>query len=179
MTSHESFATLRRFLGGLTESTFEGRLGVADPALVDYLVELLVRFVHVDGLYAVRNATGRRLEEVAEMLFEAQGRLGDARREIHRHIGDFTLFWSGVYPEALARMRPSKTKDFFVDYCETGKRAYLIASTIEAPEKPRENDVLARLSHEFELCAFGLRQVRDEWQQASRGDGPRGDLLIN
>ena len=32
-----------------------------------------------------------------------------ARREVHRHIGDFTLFWTGVYPEALREMQFSPT----------------------------------------------------------------------
>ncbi|MBX7168869.1 MAG: hypothetical protein K1X74_21210 [Pirellulales bacterium] len=165
-------ASLRAYLAGLTETTFQERLGVADPALLDYLVELLVRFVHIDAIHAIRNLTGRRLEEVAEMLVEAELRLGDARREVHRHIGDVTLFWSGVYPEALEKLHKRAKYDFFVDYCETGKRSYRIASTIAAPEKEHENDVLARLSYEFELCAFGLRQVRDQWQ-ARREEPPQ------
>jgi len=35
---------IRRFFTGLTEYTFEGRLGVADPPLIDYIAEMLVRF---------------------------------------------------------------------------------------------------------------------------------------
>ena len=32
---------------------------------------------------------------------------GDAarRRECHRHVGDFTLFWTGVYPEAIGKLQ--------------------------------------------------------------------------
>ena len=92
-------SVVRRFFTGLTEYTFEGRLGVADPPLIDYIAELLVRFVRSDDMYAVRSVRGQRLMAVTDMLAEAQHREGPARQQVHRHIGDFTLFWTGVYPE--------------------------------------------------------------------------------
>src|SRR5437016_11685025 len=124
---------LRRLFAGLTEHAFVTTLGVADPRLVDYLSLLLSRFVHIDALYRLRNAKGRRLEEVADMVFEAEALPpeGRTRREVHRHIGDFTLFWTGVYPEMLKRLRSVLTKDHFIDYCAQGKRSYYIASTFE------------------------------------------------
>jgi hypothetical protein len=163
---------LRRMFAALTEHAFVVRLGVADPRLVDYLADLLSRFLHVDQIFSVRNVIGKRLEEVAEMLAEAEGRIANARRETHRHIGDFTLFWTGVYPEALPRFRSSLRKDHFVDYCEQGKRSYYIASTFENEPFQNEAPVLRRLSHEFEMCAFGLSQVRTEWEKLE-SDGAR------
>ena len=167
---------LRRLFSGLTEQTFMARLGLADPPLTDYLSELLSRFIHVDAIYRLKNTTGRRLEEVAEMLIEAEAMPpeGRTRREYHRHIGDFTLFWTGVYPEALKRLRSVMTKDHFIDYCEQGKRSYYIASTFEDDPYRDEAPVLRRLSDEFELCAYGLSQVRREWQRQRGGmPGPQ------
>jgi hypothetical protein len=159
---------LRRLFAGITEQTFITKLGVADAPLVDYLSLLLSRFVHIDAIYQLRNVQGKRLEEVADMLLEAEAMPpgGRTRREVYRHIGDFTLFWTGVYPEALKRLRSALTKDHFVDYCEQGKRSYYIASTFEEDPYREEARVLRRLSEEFELCAFGLTQVRREWQRA-------------
>jgi hypothetical protein len=167
---------LRRLFAGLTEQTFMNLLGVADPPLIDYLSELLSRFIHFDAVYRLRNAAGRRLEEVADMVIEAQGLPpeGRTRREVHRHIGDFTLFWTGVYPEALRRLRSVMTKDHFVDYCEQGKRSYYIASTFEDDRYRDEALVLRRLSAEFELCAYGLNQVRREWERTGPDAGPLG-----
>ena len=92
---------------------------------------------------------------------------GRTRREVHRHIGDFTLFWTGVFPEAVKKLRSSLCKDYFVDYCEQGKRSYYIASTFEDDHFQEEVPVLRRLSEEFELCAFGLNEVRKEWENKS------------
>ncbi len=158
---------LRRLFTGLTEQTFNTTLGLADPPLTDYLSELLARFVHFDAIYRLRDGAGKRLEEVAEMMIEAEAlpAEGRTRREVHRHIGDFTLFWTGVYPESLRRLRSFMSKDHFIDYCEQGKRSYYIASTFEEDSYREEAPVLRRLSEEFELCAYGLNQVRREWER--------------
>lgn len=162
---------LRRLFAGLTEQTFLSTLGMADPNLIDYLSELLSRFVHMDSIFRLRNASGRRLEEVADMMLEAKELPpeGRTRREVHRHIGDFTLFWTGVYPEALRRLRSALKKDHFIDYCERGKRSYYIASTFEDEPYRDEAPVLRRLSTQFELCAYGLNQVRREWERREPG----------
>src|SRR6267378_141596 len=125
---------LRRHFAGLTEQTFLQTLGVADPSLTDYLSVLLSRFVHFDSIYRLCDIQGRRFDEVTEMVIEAEKLPpeGRTRREVHRHIGDFALFWTGVYPEMLGRLRSALRKDFFVDYCAQGKRSYYIASTFDA-----------------------------------------------
>ena len=162
---------LRRLFAGLTEHAFIDTLGMADPRLVDYLSLLLSRFVHIDAIYRLRSTAGKRLEEVVDMLLEAEAlpAAGRTGREFHRHIGDFTLFWTGVYPEALKRLRSLVNKDHFIDYCTQGKRSYYIASTYEDDPYREEAPVLRRLSEQFELCAYGLSQVRREWERAQAG----------
>ena len=125
---------LDRFLGGLSEFIFQSKLGVADVQLVDYISDMLLRFVRVDSLHRVRRSNGRPATEVFEMLCEAEQRIGIARREVHRHIGDFTLFWSGMYPDSLRRAKSTSSSDGFMDYCRHGKRAYAIAAEIEGGE---------------------------------------------
>src|ERR1700733_266927 len=167
MWYYNSDHPLRHYFTGLTEQTFMADLGVADPPLIDYLSTLLSRFVHIDSIYKLRSDAGRRLEEVADMLMEVEELPPEGRtsREMHRHIGDFTLFWTGVFPEALKRLRSSLHKDHFIDYCEQGKRSYRIASTFEDEPYKEESTVLRRLSDQFEICAFGLTQVRKEWER--------------
>ncbi len=164
---------LRRFFAGLTEYAFQSRLGIADPPLVDYIAELLARFVRSEDLYPVRTPHGQRLVQVADMLAEARERTGPARRQVHRHIGDFTLFWSGVYPEVVDGLRRAGSKDALIDYQEEGKRAYWIASTIPVEKETAPAEVLARLSDQFELCAAGLAEVRRQWEdRPSDADPP-------
>jgi len=171
---------LRRLFAGVTEQTFQTTFGVADPSLIDYLSGLLSRFVSMDAIHRLRNAQGLRLEQVVDMVLEAEALPpeGRTRREVHRHIGDFALFWTGVYPEMLSRLRSAMTKDFFVDYCAQGKRSYYIASTFAEDPYREEAAVLRRLSDEFELCAYGLSQVRREWEKAVPDSTVLGHRLI-
>src|SRR5437879_11828568 len=115
-------------------------LRIVDPHLIEYLSLRLSRFIRMDAIYRLANSRGRRLEEVADMLLEAESlpREGCTRREVYRHIGDFTLFWTGVYPEALKRLRSVLVKDHFIDYCEQCKRSYYIASTFEQEPSRKE-----------------------------------------
>lgn len=170
MHSESRASAVRRFFAGITEYAFHSRLGVADPPLVDYIAELLVRFVRCDELYQLRTVRGQRLSQVADMLDEAQHRQGPARQQVHRHIGDFTLFWTGVYPEVVDHLRRGG-KDALLDYPKQGKRAYWIASTIPVEEKAESAPaaVLKQLSEQFDLCVYGLGEVRRQWEQ-QRGD---------
>ncbi|PHR93951.1 MAG: hypothetical protein COA78_32355 [Blastopirellula sp.] len=162
---------VQRYFSGITEYTFQTQLGIPDTRLIDYLSKLLTRFVRSEVVFKIRDLTGRPLTEVAEMLIEAEARMGDAKRDIHQHIGDFILFWSGVYPEAIKRMRGEDRKDHLINYWAEGKNAYLVASRIQAEYDEEGADLMGQLSTQFELCAYGLGEVRREWER--RDDGTR------
>ena len=159
----------RRFFAGVTEQAFMVELGVADPPLIDYVTDLLGRFVSSDAVYSARSVRGERLTQVADMLAEAQARRGSARRWLHRHIGDFTLFWTGVFPEVAERIRKEGGKDALLDYRELGKRSYAEASRIPVEKEFAPSELLERLSDEFELCVYGLGEVRKAWEERDGG----------
>jgi hypothetical protein len=163
MRSDEPTKTLGRFFTGLVEQTFQVKLGVVDPPLIDYVSELLVRFVRGNSVRGIRSQTPRELDQ---MYLAAESQIGSARRLIHRHIGDLTLFWAGLFPEHLKRTRGDASLDRYSEYCLRGKRAYLIASSIETDaEGSVPGDLLERLGIEFETCAYGLHQLRQEWER--------------
>jgi hypothetical protein len=168
---------LRRLFAGLAEHAFVSHLGVADPPLIDYLSALLSRFVHCDAVYRLRGDGGRPLTEVVDMVMQAeQLPAGRTRREYYRHVGDFALFWTGVFPEGLDRAR-RRSKDSFVDYTVQGKRGYMLTSQLDERDHREEAGLFRRLSDEFELCAIGLREVRREWE-ALQAETPPGTGLI-
>jgi len=174
---NSSFDIIQRYFAGLAENTFQSQLGVVDPPLVDYVSDMLVRFIRSDTVHRIRGMTGHPLLTITEMREEATQRLGDAKRAMHRHIGDFTLFWAGIFPEAL--QKGSNQVGFeFESYCSQGKLSYLMASEIECDEDEfPDNDLLARLSERFELCVYGLQEVRREWERGDESGG--GSLLLN
>ncbi len=162
---------IQRYFAGIAENTFQTQLGVVDPPLVDYVSGLLIRFIRSDVVHRMRSVTGRPLISIPEMISEASARLGGAQREMHQHIGDFTLFWAGVYPEALRRESAG-----FENYCSHGKRSYRIAGSIEPTREDAPSaSVLHRLSEQFDLCCYGLREVRRQWEDG----GEENSILLN
>jgi hypothetical protein len=168
--------SLHRLFRGLTEYAFMTELGIGDPPLVGYVAELLASFVPTQGIWRLRDQQGRQLIQVTAMLAAAEAASDAARRrECHRHVGDFTLFWTGVYPEALAKLRGRGSADALIDYQQQGKHSYYVASTLSDGSDQRS--VLRRLSEQFELCAFGLSRVRREWERFE-ADGPPSHPIV-
>lgn len=164
-----------RYFAGIAEYTFHTQLGVVDPPLINYVTNLLIRFVRLDNFHRVRSLSGRPLMDIHELVDEATQRLGDARREILQHIGDFALFWLGVFPESFQK-DGERTRQY-QDYCEHGKRSYEIASKIETTdEQAPEARVLETLSESFELCAYGIQEVKREWER--HDDDPQGPIIL-
>jgi hypothetical protein len=101
---------LRRLFTELVERRFFCDLSLRDSRVAGYVSDLLTQFTRMDNLYPVCDARGRRLEEVGEMLTESNPLLSEVgcferERSVRKHIGDFTLFWVGMFPESLARRR--------------------------------------------------------------------------
>ncbi len=175
---------LKRFFHGLVENVFAAELGICNPEIVEYLAELLTEFIHVDRLHAVRDAEGRPLSQVADMLALAvaaeSADLSAAERRglVYRHIGDYTLFWSGVYPEALQARAVAHARDRLLNYVRQGKRSYAIASELIHDDSVPAPTLLRQLSDHFESCAHGLELVRREWEHdPSENSGAYAALL--
>ena len=86
MEHEEENNTALRYFSGLAENTFQSELGIVDPPLIDYLSELLIRFVRSDVVHRIRGVSGKPLMSVPEMISEASTRIGDAQRLSLIHI---------------------------------------------------------------------------------------------
>jgi hypothetical protein len=178
-SSDSASKTLERFFRGFAEYIFHARLGIADTELVGYVGDLLIRFTKTDAMHRMRQLQGKTAVEMVGMLAKAQQRIGMAKREVHRHIGDFTLFWTGLYPEALRESAGPGQRDQFASFCHQGKRAYEIASEIEPDsEMLTSSSLVKRMSAQLEMCAYGLREVRRQWESPDDQDSG-GSLLIS
>ena len=172
MKSRSPNNRLHYFFAGMSEHVFQTRLGIADPPLVDYITNMLMRFVRLDHPQRVLHRRGSELHDLSHMLWEAEQHTTDQdRRSMHRLIGDMALFWTGIFPESLEPTPATGHPGKFNDYCSQGKRAYLVASQLQArkTEDP-PGDVLQRIAEQFELCAAGLHAIRQEWKHSQEAD---------
>lgn len=176
ISDHEA---LRHLFAGLVEQSFCSEVGMCDPALTTYLVDLLVDFVHIDRLNAVRNAQGKRLDQIATMLAIACDDRPVSRNErdrtMYRHIGDYTLFWAGLFPEQIRRATRQRS-DVLLDYVSQGKKSYAIVSELAGEDDVPPASLFRNLSDDFEYCLYGLGLVREGWRHGD-GDDAGSDLI--
>lgn len=155
---------LRRLFTRLCQRALIEQVRVGEPGVARYLADLLTRFAHADNLYRVRDAAGRRLDDVGEMLLESDPRARaasfDREREVRRHIGDYTLFFLGLFPEYLHRHATTRIPDLFVDWARTGRESYRIVAAFNAGPYAREAPLFARLSDLYDFCVVGLNFVK-------------------
>ena len=178
---------LRQLFGALTEKSFTEHLGWPDLNVTEYVSNLLVEFAHTDQLYKIRNTQGRPIDSVVEMLFESEVLLEaqslEREREVHRHIGDFTLFMTGLFPEYLRRLKSVGRiyhKDFLVDYVKAGKRSYGLVAEFGSYDPEQDAPLFRKLSENFELCVTGLGFVRSDLDRMQDPACRRvKDLLLN
>ncbi len=159
---------LRQLFGELIRKNFYHELHLYDHQVTGYLADLLIDFLRTDQLYKIRNSRGKHLEDVGEMLIESNPALDapsfEREREVRKHIGDFTLFLTGLFPESLPCRRRSLRLDPLVDYVRTGKESYDIVSKFDQFEYRDVAPLFRKLSENFELCIFGLNRIGDELQ---------------
>jgi len=128
----------------------------------DYLARLLVEFARMDSVFSVRDSEGRPVNTVIEMVAEADVRLNassfEREREVHKHIGDFILFWTGVAPDYLNRHKATGG-EIACDYTRQGQESYFVVSTFDHPPYTEESPTFRKLSAEFDACSFVLGQV--------------------
>jgi hypothetical protein len=164
--------TLRRMFGAMVERAFVQTLGVYEPGVTEYITDVLTDFAHFRQVYKIKDLQGKPLEEVADMLLQADVRFMassfNREREVHKHIGDFTMFWAGIYPEALPNLQSQWRKDHLLDYMRQGKNSYAIAASFDYGAYRQQATVLKKLSDEFELCVYGLSHVRGEMDRMAR-----------
>ncbi len=157
---------LRKLLVSLTEKTFTGQVGIQDQDITQYVSNILVDFCSTERLHKVRDARGRPLSDVGEMLVESHPLLEagsfDREREVRKHIGDYTLFLAGMFPEYLHRRSRRFSMDYFVDYIQTGKESYRIVAEFDYGPYKKYSQTFRKLAENFDFCVVGLHFVRDE-----------------
>lgn len=146
-------------------------IGLRDPQIVAYVAHLLTEFCDAEQLFNIRNATGKPLNDVGEMMLESDPVYGpaasfDRERQVRKHIGDYTLFFAGMFPESINHYRLRRNRlEGLIDWMKAGKESYYIVSKFEYFEYAKVAPLFASLSSHFEECVYGLNRVKNELQE--------------
>lgn len=175
---------LREFFLQLVTENFHQSVGLRDPQLSEYVGNMLTDFCEIEQLLKIRTSAGRPLYDVGEMLLEADPVYGEApsfdrERQVRKHIGDYTLFFTGMFPESIHHFRLRRQRlENFVDFIKAGKESYYIVSKFEFFEYAKVAPLFAKLSDRFEECVFALNQVKNDLAERQHPIYRRASELI-
>jgi hypothetical protein len=148
-----------------------GEVGVRSAEVQSYVATMLTEFCDAENLYKIHDANGRPLADVGEMLLESDPVYGpassfDRERQVRKHIGDYSLFFTGMFPESLnsTRLRRSRMESL-VDFVKAGKESYYIVSKFEHFEYAKVAPLFRNMARDFELLVYGLNQVKNDLQE--------------
>lgn len=157
---------LRQLFHQTVSDCYAEHLGFHDTEVTSYIADLLTEFCVVENLYLIRDIEGNPVKDVGQMLTASDPVHGsapsfDAERKVRKHIGDYALFSTGMYPEAVQRAKFSGDASF-LEMVRTGKESYYIVSQFNLFEYQNEAPFFAKLAEEFESYMYGLTKVRGE-----------------
>ena len=159
-------------------------IGIRDSEVVGYVAHLLAEFCDAEQLFKVCNESGKPLTDVGEMLIESNPVFGpapsfDRERQVRKHIGDYTLFFTGMFPESINHLRLRRQRlENFIDWMKAGKESYYIVSKFEHFEYAKVAPLFASLSKNFEQCVYGLNMVKNDLEEMQHPIIRRADELI-
>jgi hypothetical protein len=151
---------------------------------VAYVASLMAEFCDVEQLFKIRNVAGQPLTDVGEMLLESDPVFGpapsfDRERQVRKHIGDYTLFFAGMFPESINHFRLRRQRlENFIEWMKAGKESYYIVSKFEHFEYTKVAPLFASLSRNFEQCVYGLNRVKSDLQEMQHPVVRRADEIL-
>jgi hypothetical protein len=175
---------LQKLFTELVGRHYAEQIGIRDPQIVAYVAHLLSEFCDAEQLFKIRNAGGRPLDDIGEMMLESDPVFGpapsfDRERQVRKHIGDYSLFFAGMFPESINRSRLRRRRlEHMFDWMKAGKESYYIVSKFDCFEYTKVAPLFATLSRNFEQCVFGLNMVKNDLQEMQHPIARRADEIV-
>jgi hypothetical protein len=135
--------------------------GLHDRELADYVAAMLAEFAKAGRLSRAQPDDAQELNYVFEMLQALESASGPRVFFIRAHVGNYSLFMSGIFPEhllhrALRRGAPG------ISYFESvGGSNYLTAAEHSLARELRLENVLGCLGDRFPSVRQALNQLSD------------------
>jgi hypothetical protein len=165
---------LKPFFLALVQQSFD-QLRMGDRDIADYLATVLTDFSRSDRLLWLREGHGYNLRNAVEKVVASLGSdIGERRlneRALRKHVGDYTLFMSGLFRSFVER------HGVLDIYLAEGKRAYHAVSELDVALYRPGFLLFEELSQRFESYAGALDYMRKCYFVAAPGNNPFAGFL--
>ena len=136
-------------------------LGVDDLAVTDYCASLLLAFGRGDRAYRIAEHDENRYAYLVDLAAEASRADGERLFRVRVHVGDFSLWLTGIFPDYIAARRSRKGGPPLPYYEAIGRRGFLLASDHTLAGHYGMGAVLRMLGERFGEVRVALNRMSD------------------
>jgi len=151
------------------------RSDLHDRPMTDYVAAVLAEFLHMERTRCRVN--GNPMDYFVDMLTALQTADDMTSFYIRAHIGNQSLFLSGVFPDRVRWRAEMRGAPGLTYYEELGKAHFRAASDHRLARQYELNDVFSQLAERFQETRLALNDLRD--RLVSLGDPECPGLLIH
>ncbi|MFQ5963747.1 MAG: hypothetical protein ACE5KZ_05630 [Candidatus Scalinduaceae bacterium] len=141
-----------------------------DSQVSNYIANILTQFTKSSRLFKIREAEKESYQYIVDMIADSLRSDNNRKFYIYCHIGNYTLFLTGMFPEYIEyryeRKRRSVDKQYYIDF---GKTYYALASEHTNVRGNRLSGTLSYLSEGFEVVAQVLHFMNGEYLFPKKG----------
>jgi len=153
------------------------RSDIRDRAVADYVAEVLAQFASAERSRCVLPGQNNPLDYFFEMLSALNSADDRTRFHLWVHIGNHSLFLSGVFPSRIRFRAEARGFPSLKYYEGLGRTQYRMASDHRLAHHYEMADILGTLSERFAATRLALNDIAD--RLFSIGDpNPPMDLLF-
>ncbi|HTL58291.1 MAG TPA: hypothetical protein VL361_21570 [Candidatus Limnocylindrales bacterium] len=137
------------------------RSDILDRAVADYVAEVLAEFARAERARCVVPGQTHPLDYFFEML--AALKTADDRTSfvIRVHMGNYSLFLSGVFPERIRFRAEARGYPDLQYYEGLGRMQYRVASDHRLAQRYELSDILSTLAERFGATRLALNDIAD------------------
>jgi len=151
--------------------------GLAERDLADYVAEVLTEYSRTERLDFRVHGHGKPLEYVFEMLTALQTADDITRFYIRAHIGNYSLFLSGVFPDRIRRRAERIGAPDLKYYEEMGRLSFRAVSDHRLAYKYDLAEIFNLLSDRFQVTRKALNDLGERLISIGDADASADGML--
>ena len=137
------------------------RSGIHDRPVADYVAEVLTEFARAERARCVVPGQANPLDYFFEMLSALQSADDRTSFYLRAHIGDYSLFLSGVFPDRIRFRAEARGFPDVKYYDALGRTHYRAASDHRLAQRYELSTIFNILSERFETTRLALNDIAD------------------
>ena len=136
-------------------------LGVNDRAVTDYCAAMVMAFGRGDRAYRTSDRDENRYAYLVDLVEEAGRSDGEHQFQVRVHLGNFSLWLTGIFPDYIAARRTRKGGPDLPYFEAMGRSGFLLASDHRLAEQFGVAPVLRSAGERFGELRVALNRMSD------------------